>query len=221
MKSTSKLALVAGTVLTLGLAGTFVSANPEGRGAGSGSPDGSPPCVGGGPGYGMGPGYHMGSGYGMGSGNHMGRGSGMGPGYGRGPGNGMGPGYGRGAGYGMGPGGMTFGSIEAVSERMEALKSALGITAEQQTAWQGFADSAKVQVENHKAWFDMMHESKSVLTAPDWFAQRDAAMKQHEADREAATAALKSLYGVLTAEQRATLDQQLVAGGQRYARRGR
>jgi hypothetical protein len=208
MKRTTKFALVAGTVLTLGLGGAVVSAHPEGWGGGPGSDEGAPWCWGAGPGYGMGPGYHMGPGYGMGHGHHMG------------PGYGGGPGYGRGPGYGMGLGGMMYGPPGAVDERMDAMKSTLGITTEQQPAWQGFADTVRKQAENRQAWFDKM-QGQSAQSAPDWMAERDAAAKQHQADMESVTAALKKLYGVLTPEQRSTLDRGMLAAGPRYGWRGR
>jgi hypothetical protein len=193
MKNTTKLALVAGTVLTLGLAGTVVNAHPEGWGGAAG--------------YGMGPGMGMGHGYGMGPGDHMGWGHGMGPGMGHG--------------YGMGFGGLMHGPASAVGERLEDMKSALGITSEQQSAWQGFADSVRKEAANRQEWFERMHESSSPRTAPDWYAERAATMKQHAADLESVGAALKNLYGALTPEQRSTLDQGSLAARPRYGRRAR
>ena len=205
MKNTTKLALVAGTVLTLGLTGTVVNAHPEGWDGGMG--------------YGMGPGNHMGWGRGMGPGNHMGWGYGMGPGNHMGWGQGMGPGMG--GGYGMGLGGLMHGPASAVGEQLEGLKSALGITAEQQTAWQGFADIVNKEALNHQAWFEKMHESQSARTTPELLAERNAAMKEHLSGMESVSAALKNLYGVLTPEQRSTLDQGPLAAGPRFGWRTR
>ncbi|HSQ72061.1 MAG TPA: hypothetical protein VLM87_06530, partial [Rubrivivax sp.] len=70
-------------------------------------------------------------------------GAGMGPGAGAGPCIGAGQGAGPGMGYGMrghGPGGW---SAEAVGARLETLKAEIGITAEQESAWQAFAGVAQ------------------------------------------------------------------------------
>jgi hypothetical protein len=207
MQRTTKIAMAVGTALTLGLAGAGVYAHPEGEW---------------GPGYGCGAGYGMGGGYGMGPGYHMGPGHGMGPGYGRGgPGYGMGPGYAGREGYGMGLPGLLHGYPGAVEERLAGLKSALGITDQQQAAWTSFADSAKKQADDRLAWFDKMRGEPGVRTAPEWLAQRDAAMKQHQADMEAVTQAVTKLYAVLTPEQRTMLDQGPVAQGRPYRGWGR
>ncbi len=214
MKSTTKFALVGGTAVTLALAGLSVNAHPEGPwGGGAGADGGAPWCYGGGPGYGMGGGMGPGAGhgYGMGYGHHMG------PGYGMGGGYPMGPGYGRG--YGMGLNGMTYGGPGAVGQRLNDLKAMLGITDKQQNAWQGFVESLTKQAENRQAWFDKMHDAQTAKTAPEWFAQRDAAMKQHQADMTAVTAALGKLYAELTPEQRAVLDRGSFAMGRRQALR--
>lgn len=200
MKRTTKLALVAGSALTIAFAGAAVNAQPEGGwGTGFGYGMGA-----GHMGYGMGPG-HMG--YGMGPGSHMG--------YGMGPGGHMG------YGYGIGLNGVMHGYPGAVSERLDALKSTLRITDSQQAAWQAFADSTRKQAENRLAWFDEMHGSQTPRTAPDFLAQRNEAMKQHQADNESATAALEKLYGVLTPEQRTVLDRGPVAQGPHYGWPGR
>lgn len=157
----------------------------------------------GGFGYGMG----AGMGYGMGSGDHMGYG--------------MGPGYHMGPGYGMAPGGMFAGNSGAVTARLDSLKSALGITDNQQQAWQAFAGSVTKQAESRRAWFDQMHESQTPRTAPDRLTQRSEAMKQHQADLESVTTALKKLYDVLTPEQRTVLDREPVAHGPRLSRSAR
>ncbi len=187
MKSTTKVALVAGTALALGLA---VNAYSDGPGPGLG--------------YGMGFG-HMG--YGMGAG-HMG--------YGMNSGYHMGPGFGMGAGYGMG---LLQGDTGTVMERLDALKSKLGITEDQRDAWQGFADNVKKQAEDRQTWFDKMHGSRADRTTPDWFAQHNAAMSQQHADIAATTTAFTKLYDVLTPEQRASIDEGTTARGRRYSAR--
>jgi hypothetical protein len=198
MKRTTKFALVAGSALTIALSAVAVNAHPEG---GWGGPLG----------YGMGSG-HMG--YGMGGGGHMGSGMGYGGymGYGMGPGSHMG--YG-----GMGLNGVLAGFPGDVTERLETLKSTLGITQSQEAAWQSFADSATKQAQNRLAWFDKMHQAQTPRTTPEWLAQQDEAIKQHQADRQAVTSALKKLYDELTPEQRALIDRGSIAGTPRYGAR--
>lgn len=217
MNRTKKIALAVGTALALGLAGAGVYAQSEGEGGpGYGCGYGPGPGYGmGGGGYGMGPGHHRGPGYGMGQGYHMG------PGYGMGPGHGMGPGAGGRWGAGMGVPGLLQGFPGAVEDRLAGLKSALGITDDQQAAWKSFADSAKKQAEDRLAWFDKMQSEPAPRTTPERLALRDAAMKQHQADREAVTQAVTKLYAALTPDQRAKLDQGAAGPGPRYGQRAR
>lgn len=210
MKRTTKIALVAGSALTIALSGVAVYAHPEG-GWGSES------------GYGMGPGYHMG--YGIGPGGHMGYGMGFGGhmGYGMGPGGYMGYGGGPGSlnGYngGWGLNGMPGGFPGAAQQRLEALKSALGITETQEAAWRDFADSVTKDAQDRLAWFDKMHDAQTPRTTPERLALRDEAFRQHQADREAVTRALKKLYDVLTPDQRALIDRGPIFQGRRYGAR--
>ena len=82
-------------------------------------------------------------------------------------------------------------------------------------------DTVKKEAVNRQAWFEKMHESQSARTTPELLAERNAAMKAHAAGMESVTAALKNLYGVLTPEQRSTLDQGPIAAGPRHGWRGR
>jgi len=191
MKRTTKIALAVGTALSLGVGVAAVSAHPYGMGWDGG--------YGGGPGYGMGYGMH---GYGM-----HGYGPGPGPeGYGMGPGRGM-------HGYGMGPYGAYPGNTE---ERLAGLKSELGITAEQETTWQAFVKSAKQRDESREAWFAKMREARAAGSLPERLALRDEMFKQHQAERQATTSALKDLYGALTPQQKAIADQRLGGFGPGY-----
>jgi hypothetical protein len=126
-----------------------------------------------------------------------------------------------GRGFGMAPGGLMQGGAAAVAERLDGLKTTLGITDKQQPAWDAFAGSVKKRAEDREAWFDRMRDPKAARTAPEWHAERLAAMKQHQAAMEAVTSALSGLYEVLTPEQRATLDRQHVAQGPRHGWRER
>jgi len=189
MKRTTKIAIGIGTALSLGLAAAVVGAHPYGMGAGGG--------------YGAGPGYGMG--YGM---------HGYGPGYGP-YGGGMGPGGGM-RGDGMGPRGMFNAYPGTAEQRLAGLKSDLGVTAEQEPAWQAFADSVKQRDESRAAWFAAMHEARAAGSLPERLAQRDAMMKQHQAENQATTAALTELYAVLTPEQKAIADQRIGGFGPGY-----
>ncbi|HSG76630.1 MAG TPA: Spy/CpxP family protein refolding chaperone [Burkholderiales bacterium] len=189
MRKTTKIAMAVGAALTLGLATAELTAHPSDEGWG---------------GYGM-HGYGMHGdgmrGYGMhGDGMH---------GYGMGPGGGMGygmPGYGRG--YGAYPG--------AAGERLAGLKAELGITAEQEAAWQAFVNSAKQREEAREAFFAKRREAADAGTLPERLAQRDEFFKQHQAERQAQTAALKELYAALSPEQKAIADERFGAFGPRY-----
>lgn len=144
------------------------------------------------------------TGYGPGYGMH-----GYGMGYGMGPGAGMGYGM---HGYGMGFGGFP-GTAE---ERLAGLKSELGITAKQEPAWQAFVTTAKQRDESRQAWFEKMREARISGSLPERLAQRDEMLKQHEAERQATTSALKELYGVLTPEQKSVADQLFGGFGPGY-----
>jgi len=145
-------------------------------------------------------------GYGMGPGM---MGAGMMGGYGMGPGAGMGYGM---HGYGMGFGGYP-GTAE---ERLAGLKSDLGITAKQEAAWQAFVNSAKQRDESRAAWFAKMREARIAGSLPERLAQRDELFKQHQAERQATTSALKELYGALTPEQKSVADQLFGGFGPGY-----
>ena len=164
-------------------AGGIVYAAPPGAGFGPGA------CPQGGPGQGYGPG----PGYGRGA-------MGPGPGYGRGA---MGPGM-RGEGPGRGAG---FSPAAMVDGRLAALKTELGITSGQDSAWQAFAAKAKGQVET------MQNQRAAITatsqTAPERLAQRAAFAKQRATNLDTMSAAVKDLYETLTPEQKAVADQRV------------
>jgi len=186
MRKGSKIALAVAAALSLGLAAAKLSAHPTGYG----------------PGYGM-------HGYGMGYG--------MGPGYGMGYGMGPGAGMGYGMGYGMHGYGMGLGAFPGtVEDRLSGLKSDLGITDKQEAAWQAFVKSAKQRDESRQAWFEKMREARAAGSLPEMLAQRDEVFKQHQAERQATSAALKDLYAALTPEQKTVADQLFGGFGPGY-----
>lgn len=211
MERITKIAVAVGAALTLGLGAAAVSAQPFGYGMGPGMMGGY------GQGYGMG-GAMMG-GYSQGYGPGYGMGGGMMGGYG--PRNGMGWGGGHmggyGPGYGMGPQAMFNAYSGNADAGLAALKSELGITAKQDSAWQAFAKNAKQQNESRQAWFAKMQEARSAGSAPEALAQQTEFMKQRQAEMQADAAALKNLYATLTPEQKAIADQRFGGFGRGYS----
>ncbi len=188
MRNITKIALAVGTALSLGLTATGLSAQPSGMGWG-----------GHGPGHGM-HGYGMGPNAGMGYGMH---------GYGMGPSAGMG--------YGMHGYGMGFGAdAESVEGGLAGLKSALGITAKQEPAWQAFVESVKQREESRASWFAKMHEARAAGSLPELLAQQDEVFKQHQAERQATTSALTELYAALSPEQKTIADRRFGGYGPQY-----
>ena len=138
---------------------------------------------------------------GMGWGNGFGMGYGMHGGYGMGPGAGM-------HGGGMGPQGMFNANPGAAEDRLAALKSELGITAGQETAWQTFVTAVRQRDTSRVAWFAQMHGANAPGTLPERLKQRDEMFKQHQGERQAATSALLALYSELTPEQKTVADRR-------------
>ena len=99
---------------------------------------------------------------------------------------------------------------------LAALKSDLGITAKQDSAWQAFTRNAKQQNENRQAWFARMQQARSAGSAPDLLAQQAEFMKQRQGEMEANASALKNLYATLTPEQKAIADQRFGGFGPGY-----
>ena len=157
-----------------------------------------------------------------------------GPGWqgGRGPAAGYGPGSenclmmgsaGPGAGYGSMMGGMGWGGRmggggmmdpAAAEARLESVKGALKITAEQESAWNAYAGAVKAQAETRAKFREQM-------AATDPAARTELQSQHFAANAEAAkslAAARDGLYAVLTAEQKVIADR--VIGFPGFARRG-
>lgn len=132
------------------------------------------------------------------------------------PFGGMGPGHGRGMGMGMGPGHGPMAGVDPVAmadARLADMKARLQITPAQESAWQGFAATAKQQAASMQAARAQMRESTG--TAPDRMALRTQVMQQRTASMAAMTGALDTLYSVLTPEQRAVADLGFGMAGRR------
>lgn len=124
-----------------------------------------------------------------------------GPGYG--PCGGAGPGYGPGMmNRGGGPGG--YGDPVARSDaRLSALRTQLALDASQQAAWQAYESAVRAQAQ------DMAEDRArmwSAGTAPERAALRAEMMADHAAGHAKVAEALRGLYAVLNATQRAVLD---------------
>lgn len=120
---------------------------------------------------------------------------------------GMGPGMAQGGRWQHG------GDATAFAEkRLAAFKTELKITAQQEPAWQAFADQATQRAKAMQAARQQMHAAPEPAgaakpSAPERMAQHLEQMKQHLADMETMQGAVKNLYAVLTPEQRTLADQ--------------
>jgi protein CpxP len=128
----------------------------------------------------------------------------------------MGPGMfgGRGFRHGMKAGAWGDPAVH-FDAHLAAIKVELKITADQESAWQAYAAQAKKQAETMQALHTQIAGAAAPESAPERLSQRAAFMKQRTAHLEAMSAALKSLYTVLTPEQKAIADHFF--GGVRLA----
>jgi hypothetical protein len=125
-------------------------------------------------------------------------------------------GQGQGRGHGMmggGRHGLSGNPAAMVEGHLAALKVELKITADQETAWNTFAERARTQAASMPARRAQMRDGQTDnLPAPERLAQRTAQARQHIASMETMTAAVKDLYSVLTPEQKKTADQIISHG---------
>jgi len=131
------------------------------------------------------------------------------PGAGAGSGPMMG---GMGGGGRMGGGGMM--NPAGAEFRLDGVKSALKVTAEQESAWNAYAGAVKMRAETRVKFHEQM-------AATDPAARAELQGKHFAANAEAAKqigAARDGLYAVLTPEQKATADRMIGIPG--VARRG-
>ena len=93
-------------------------------------------------------------------------------------------------------------------KRLEKLKSALGITPDQEPQWSAFADSVMQQVNQMKAAHEQWKDVPA--TAPERIDRQIAMMKQRTASFEAIGQAAKSLYATLNPDQQRIADEKLL-----------
>lgn len=121
---------------------------------------------------------------------------------------GMGMGQGMGPMGGMsGPRAMMMADPTAMAEQHLAdAKIQLKITADQETAWQTFADKAKQQAATMQGMRGQMQQMQG--TAPDRMSQRAEMMKSRSEQMATMSTALRDLYAVLSPEQKLLADKQ-------------
>jgi Spy/CpxP family protein refolding chaperone len=105
--------------------------------------------------------------------------------------------YGPGSGHGW----MMGGDPAYTQQRLDELKTRLGITTDQETAWNGFADALAARTGIHQAHRQAMFENAPV--SPE---QRLAFHQQGFTQMKKIADARHDLYTVLTPEQQARLD---------------
>ncbi len=129
---------------------------------------------------------------------------GFGPGAGMGPG--FGPGHGRMGGYGrgFGPGAGFVDPAAAVEGRIAVLKTELKIGAQQENAWNAYAQTLRDQSQAMQAWRNSRNASGSALERSDDFAKH---LRDRAQSAEKVNAAFKNLYASLTPEQKAISDR--------------
>jgi hypothetical protein len=109
-------------------------------------------------------------------------------------------------GYGHGGRGAGFANPGAMADaRLAAMKTGLGITEAQESAWQTFAAQVKQRAEGMQARMNAMRATAG--TAPERLAKRNEIMKQHQTEMEKTSAAFTELYAALTPEQKAIADR--------------
>ena len=142
---------------------------------------------------------------------------------------GYGPGNGPMQGQGYGSGGGKHGRMQQgqhdpamFEQRLDGLHDKLGISAEQEPAWQAFHDQAKAQGERMRAHRDTMRAQWSqseALTTPERIRRRSELMSERLAAMNDMAVAVETLYGQLTPEQQKQFDQMPMMMGGRHARR--
>ncbi len=123
--------------------------------------------------------------------------------------------------HGQGMGGLQAGGPDAqkraeyLDARLNRLKSELKITAEQEKVWGEYAAKSKQLAEALPATKPAPAAGAAPLSAPERLEQSTARIKQHLTYLEGMAGALKSLYAVLTPEQKAQADKHFMHMSQR------
>lgn len=140
------------------------------------------------------------------------------PGYGPGAmkgADGCGPGAMMGAGYGPNSARNPAEIAKFQQEHLTRLKSRLGITAEQQPAWDAYATMAAQQAQTMQALHQTRHQTMSTATAPERLAMAQQVMGERQKAMASMSESLTKLYDVLTPKQREAFDQSRRPMGRR------
>lgn len=106
---------------------------------------------------------------------------------------------------GYGPGATGAGPTDRAEARLEFLKNELKITADQESAWEGYATQVKTQVETMAAFH--AQGPSAAESAAERIEQHASRMKLRAEQLQATSIAVKELFAVLTPEQKATADR--------------
>jgi Spy/CpxP family protein refolding chaperone len=144
---------------------------------------------------------------------------------GYGPGDGpmmQGEGYGPGSGK---PGRLEQGRHDPArhAQRLERMQQRLGITAEQEPAWQAFVvqmDAQRERMQSHREQKRAQWDADEALTVPERIQRRSEFMTERLAAMQEMAAALETLYTQLTPEQQELMDQAPIMRGGRHGPRG-
>jgi hypothetical protein len=133
-------------------------------------------------------------------------------------------------GDGYGPGGGKQGRMEQGrhdparhQQRMEQMRERLGITAEQEPAWQAFTTQMDAQRERMQAHHTQMRaqwDADEAVSMPERIQRRSEFMTERLAAMQEMSAALETLYAQLTPEQQELMDQAPIMRGGRHGPRG-
>lgn len=105
---------------------------------------------------------------------------------------------------GMGPG-MAGGNMAAnVDARLNGVKSQLGITPDQEPAWQAYADKVKEQAQRMQTL--RLTRPGATMNGPDRQAFRASMLRQRADEMDAIAQASRGLYATLTPEQKTVFD---------------
>jgi uncharacterized protein (DUF3084 family) len=103
------------------------------------------------------------------------------------------------------------------------MQQRLGITAEQEPAWQAFVvqmDAQRERMQSHREQKRAQWDADEALTVPERIQRRSEFMTERLAAMQEMAAALETLYTQLTPEQQELMDQAPIMRGGRHGPRG-
>ncbi len=113
-----------------------------------------------------------------------------------------------------------------VEARLAYLKTDLGISAAQQSAWNAFAAQARKQAQERQAMHEKLRAEHEKMRAdkerpavPERMEQLAEAMKHRAAAMESMAGSVRELYAALTPEQKKIADRDFAFAARRFAER--